>query len=180
MEIDSVWCFVLATMPRARDQAAAPPGTDFSIDSQANSRTGGIHQEFVSSLKFITVIAGAGNNFRDWWQSTKRMLREFLYTADYSAKGFASRHISPEVHSMQASKLRLQVSVSGHVRANITFPASAAANLADLVPPDVSAQLSRQGIDAGEVAARVVANAFPIGDLFNLNSGEKQVRIWLE
>ena len=81
---------------------------------------------------------------------------------------------------MQASKLRLQVSVSGHVRANITFPASAAANLADLVPPDVSAQLSRQGIDAGEVAARVVANAFPIGDLFNLNSGEKQVRIWLE
>jgi len=81
---------------------------------------------------------------------------------------------------MSATSLRLRVTAEGTVRADLTFPVGAAARLDDLVPPDVAAQLTARGIDAKSVADRVVAAGFPAGDLFALDTGPKQVRVWLE
>lgn len=81
---------------------------------------------------------------------------------------------------MSASHLRVRVSAAGRVRADLTFPAAAAANLTYLMPPDVAGQLAARGIDPAGVAARAAAGGFPAGELFALETGEKSVRVWLE
>jgi len=81
---------------------------------------------------------------------------------------------------MTASKLRLYVSEGGQMRADLTFPVATTASLPNLIPPDVAAQLSARGIDPRAIADRAVAAGFPAGELFNLDTGSKQVRIWLE
>ena len=81
---------------------------------------------------------------------------------------------------MRASKLRLRVSAGGSVRADLTFPATAAAGLPAMVPAEAVLQLAARGIDPAAIAAQAVAAGFPVGHLFALDTGAKHVRVWLE
>jgi len=88
--------------------------------------------------------------------------------------------MSSAVPPPSARNLRLRVVDAGTVRADLTFPATAAAHLADLTPPEVAEKLVARGIEVAAVAASAAERGFPPGDLFTLNDGTKQVRVWLE
>jgi hypothetical protein len=82
---------------------------------------------------------------------------------------------------MSANSLRVQVSVAGNVRVSLTYPATTTAMLADLIPPDVAAQLPARGIYPQAIARHAVERGYPVGELFTVESpGGKQIRVWLE
>ena len=79
-----------------------------------------------------------------------------------------------------AQFLRIRVSQGEQTKAEFTFLAHAAENLADLVPPEIEGKLTEMQIDIGQLARDAVRAGFPPGDMFQLEEGEKKVRIWLE
>jgi hypothetical protein len=81
---------------------------------------------------------------------------------------------------MAAQHLRVRVINAGKVKVDLTFPARAAATLPDLVSGDLAGRLAERGIDPAKLAVDAVASGFAPRDLFDMNEGEKQVRVWLE
>jgi predicted unusual protein kinase regulating ubiquinone biosynthesis (AarF/ABC1/UbiB family) len=76
--------------------------------------------------------------------------------------------------------LRIRVSRSGQIKADITFPASAAENLPDLLPEGVEAKLAGSAMDVAAMSRDLASRKFPAGELFSLEEGEKSFRVWLE
>jgi len=76
--------------------------------------------------------------------------------------------------------LQICVSENGMQKAKVTFRASAAENLPELVPPEIEGKLTERGIDV-QTIARAAKNAhFPPGELFQLDEETKKIRVWLE
>ncbi len=76
--------------------------------------------------------------------------------------------------------LQICVSENGMEKAKVTFRATAAENLAELVPPEIEGKLTERGINVQTIAS-VAKNAnFPPGELFRLDEGAKKIRVWLE
>jgi hypothetical protein len=82
--------------------------------------------------------------------------------------------------TMKSKHLRIRVLESGRARADLTFGAGLAASLPDLVPPDLEDKLAARSIDVERIARDVVGREFEPGDLFLLDEGDKQIRVWLE
>ena len=80
----------------------------------------------------------------------------------------------------QAEALRIRVSEGKQIKADVTLRAACAANLAELVPPEVNHKLTQRRIDVRQIAQKAVAEEFPPGELFRLEEGEKDFRVWLE
>lgn len=76
--------------------------------------------------------------------------------------------------------LRIRVQKQGRIRADLTFKGHLAAELPDLIPPEVAPELARRGIDVQQLAARAVENRFSPTTLFEFTDEEKSVRVWLE
>jgi hypothetical protein len=76
----------------------------------------------------------------------------------------------------------LQIGVWEHdmEKAKVTFRASAAENLPDLVPPEIEGKLIERGIDVPGIALAAKNANFPPGELFRLEEGAKKFRVWLE
>jgi hypothetical protein len=81
---------------------------------------------------------------------------------------------------MAAKNLRVRVCAGGQTRADLTFPARAAESLADLMPEHVAMQARARGLDIDAIAQRATQAGLPAGELFSLDEGGKQVRVWLE
>lgn len=82
--------------------------------------------------------------------------------------------------SSAATHLRVRVMEAGRPKVDLTMPARAAAHLADLVPADLGEKVRELGIDVAAIAATAAADGFPPGELFRLQDGGKDVRVWLE
>lgn len=81
--------------------------------------------------------------------------------------------------NMQATALHIQVLRAGEQTVRLTFAATAAERLSDLVPFELQDALHARGIDLARVAARAVESGYQPMDLFALDEGEKSVRVWL-
>ncbi len=92
----------------------------------------------------------------------------------------ASRNSLEGTEVMLASTLRLHVERDGETVARLTFPASAAAHLPDLVPVDLCERLQARDINLARLAESTVAAGYPPGDLFRLEDAGNKVRVWLE
>jgi hypothetical protein len=76
--------------------------------------------------------------------------------------------------------LQISVSQAGKEKTKVTFRATAAENLPELLPPGIEEKLAQRGIDV-QIIAAVAKNAnFPPGELFRLDEGAKKIRVWLE
>jgi predicted unusual protein kinase regulating ubiquinone biosynthesis (AarF/ABC1/UbiB family) len=82
--------------------------------------------------------------------------------------------------SMTASTLRLRVVRNGVTTVQLSFAATAAANLPDLVPQELAGPLRDRGIDLRRLAADAEASGFQPADLFVLDESDRTVRVWLE
>lgn len=75
--------------------------------------------------------------------------------------------------------LHVSVMEHGREKVSIVFPAAAAENLRDLVPPDLQPKLAQRGIDLGRIIDKARANRFAPGELFRLDDAPRSVRVWL-
>lgn len=62
----------------------------------------------------------------------------------------------------------------------VSFPAYAVANLADLVPYEVLPRVADHALDLEQLAATVAAQGCPPGEIFSLASDDEIVRAWME
>ncbi len=76
--------------------------------------------------------------------------------------------------------LRVRVEEACHVKVDLTFRASAAEFLSDLIPEDLLEKLRARSIDLDTIVARTVQKQFAPGELFQLLEGTKKVSVWLE
>lgn len=81
---------------------------------------------------------------------------------------------------MLAETLNISVMENGAQKVSLSFAASAAANLVDLVPQDLKPGLERRGIHLAEIASNASQSRFAPGELFQLQDGPKSVRVWLQ
>lgn len=102
----------------------------------------------------------------------------------YSVATIDDRTLDETAASPEAAPVAtcLKISVLHHGRAvvQVSFPAFAIANLADLVPQEVKPRIRAQAIDLEALASRHVAQGCPPGELFTLTGKPDTVRVWLE
>jgi len=87
-----------------------------------------------------------------------------------------------KIFPMEGLSRYLQICVweAGAEKAKVTFRATAAENLCDLVPPEIEGKLAERGIDVQNIAMTAKYANFPPGELFRLDEGVKKIRVWLE
>jgi hypothetical protein len=66
------------------------------------------------------------------------------------------------------------------VKVDLTFRAALAESLPDLLPPELEEKLHARGLDVRRIAAGAAERQFAPAELFRLDEGAKQVRVWLE
>lgn len=79
-----------------------------------------------------------------------------------------------------AESLFIHVREGDITKVKLSFGASAAAVLPDLIPEDLRPELEVRSIDLRAISDRAVASDFEPCELFSLREGEKDVRVWLE
>ena len=90
------------------------------------------------------------------------------------------RPLSKARLKMKSEKLRIRITEANRTKVDLTFRAAVAENLPDLVPPELCAKLAERSIDVEKIAREVVARDFEPAELFQLQEGEKGIRVWLE
>ena len=76
--------------------------------------------------------------------------------------------------------MKIRVVRSGVTKAELTFPATSAENLDELLPEGVGPKLAARQIDVAAIAERAAAHGFPAGELFRLQEGSDDFAVWLE
>ena len=76
--------------------------------------------------------------------------------------------------------LRISVSRDGRPIVQVSFPAQAIVDLAELVPDDVRPRIAATNLDLERLAATVAARGCPPGEIFSLSGSNNVVRAWLE
>jgi hypothetical protein len=79
-----------------------------------------------------------------------------------------------------ATSLKICVLEQGRAVIQVSFPAFAIVNLADLVPDEVKPNIVEHDLDLEELAARFAARGCPPGELFSLPGRRASVRAWME
>lgn len=79
-----------------------------------------------------------------------------------------------------ARALRVRVMDGGRQKVELTFRAAMVEHLADLIPEELGPRLDQRGIDLEAIAAASVARGIAPQALFELDEGDKLVRVWLE
>ncbi|HET8761138.1 MAG TPA: AarF/ABC1/UbiB kinase family protein [Nitrospiria bacterium] len=82
--------------------------------------------------------------------------------------------------SMKSERLRVRIVDAGATLVDLTFRARAAEHLPDLLPEELRSTLDQRAIDVAGIAGAAVAREFQPGDLFELEEGERRIRVWLE
>lgn len=80
----------------------------------------------------------------------------------------------------RSRELRIRVCRGGRTKAVLVFPAAAAANLLDLIPPEIDPKLAARRIDVAQISRSLAERGFPPGELFHLQEGDNNFRVWLE
>ena len=88
--------------------------------------------------------------------------------------------IIPAQLAKAAEHLRIRVSQQGETRVQLTFPARAVENLADLMGEELLARIQAQGIQLAQIAEQVRQSDYAPGPLFELTTGDKRAAVWLE
>jgi hypothetical protein len=85
-----------------------------------------------------------------------------------------------EVEPVSARWLRISILRGGRPVVQVSFPAYAVVNLADLVPDEARAAVAAREIDLAHLAAHLAACGCPPGEIFSVPRGDQVVRAWLE
>ncbi len=79
-----------------------------------------------------------------------------------------------------ARYLKVRVTEAGRTRVALTFRADVTAHLEDLLPEDLPRRLAARGLQPAGIGAAAVAAGLRPSELFHLDEGDRQVRVWLE
>lgn len=79
-----------------------------------------------------------------------------------------------------AKLLKVQVERGGERVVSLAFPARSALCLEEIVPPDVAARLSANGVDLQALQARLERQGLVPQSVFEDRTGEQHTRVWLE
>jgi hypothetical protein len=152
---------------------AGPPGLIFLV------------RAYLGLLRYQHAL-GVAVSWSEVWEevlaSGGREPPERITPADVHASGGSRPPLAGNTgaDAPRSRHLRVRVSEAGRTRVELTFAAAAAANLTDLVPPELEERLRERHVDVGRIAAEATASGFAPGELFSLADGEKVVRVWLE
>ncbi len=88
----------------------------------------------------------------------------------------------PDHHTFadQASSLRIRVHEQGVEKVALQMPTRSVDMLHELVPTEVLTNLSQQGIAIHEIMSSCKRSGYAPGPLFELDTGHKNIRVWLE
>jgi hypothetical protein len=79
-----------------------------------------------------------------------------------------------------ATCLKISVLNDGRPIVQVSFPAYAIVNLADLVPEEARPWIAAHALDLEDLAARCAAQGLPTGELFSVPGPDNTVRAWME
>ena len=79
-----------------------------------------------------------------------------------------------------ARYLRVQVLEDGRQVVSVTFPATQAAVLEEIVPEDTRAKIDAAGLDLAAIKKRACASGLCPQSLFEFQQGNRRYRVWLE
>ena len=115
------------------------------------------------------------------WSAELANLRAELASARPApASASPSSSVETQESASMPKSLRIRVEDQGELKVQLTFPTAAVSQLADLVPEELKDRLTSQGINVPAIASEATARDYPAGDLFSLQDGPKQVRVWIE
>lgn len=80
----------------------------------------------------------------------------------------------------RARLLKVHVARGGRDVVSVAFPARAALRLDEIVPPDVAARLSANGVDLMSLQTRLAQDGLLPQSVFEHREGDQETRIWLE
>ncbi len=110
----------------------------------------------------------------DWRAAFERSV-----PASDAAAGTAA-HDNTDVSASSTRVLKIRVVRSGVTKAELTFPATSAENLEELLPEGVEPKLAARRINVTAIGTRAAAHGFPAGELFRLQEGNDDLAVWLE
>ncbi len=76
--------------------------------------------------------------------------------------------------------LKIRVQQGGETKVQLTSPASAIDDLAELLPGDVKRRIDELQIDLASLVSDVRRRGYAPGEVFRLQDGDKQIEAWLE
>ncbi|MCB0337472.1 MAG: hypothetical protein KDD62_14245, partial [Bdellovibrionales bacterium] len=76
--------------------------------------------------------------------------------------------------------LKIQVDKNGQTKVKVTFGLKSLENLPNLIPDEVNQALRNRHIIPEEIAQEAIAKGYPKGTLFELQEGDKTIKVWLE
>ncbi len=82
--------------------------------------------------------------------------------------------------SMSAEFMHILVMERGERKVSLTYDATSAEYLSQLMPLEMKQRLDARGINLHQIETQAKASEFQAGELFHWEEGEKQVRVWLE
>lgn len=135
----------------------------------------------IRAFQGLVTYVGALGARLDW----RRELLEIPVVADTRVQSPSPTLVMRQPMSgactpMTAATLRLRVVRGGEQTVQLSFAATAAGNLPDLIPQELAGRLRARGIDLRQLAADAVAGGFRPSDLFTLEEADRTVRVWLE
>lgn len=81
---------------------------------------------------------------------------------------------------MSAEFMHILVMERGERKVSLTYDATSAEYLSQLMPLEMKQRLDARGINLHQIETQAKASEFQAGELFHWEEGEKQVRVWLE
>jgi hypothetical protein len=96
-------------------------------------------------------------------------------SADVDTPAFMTEEACGTATCLKISLLRNEQPI-----VQVSFPAYAIANLADLVPYEMRGRVAAEALDLELLAASVAARGCPRGEIFSLAGTHDVVRAWME
>jgi predicted unusual protein kinase regulating ubiquinone biosynthesis (AarF/ABC1/UbiB family) len=87
--------------------------------------------------------------------------------------------VLPQPVDPRSRNLHMKVTEAGRLKVELLFPERCLAFLHELVPEDLDARMRAQGADVASLCSALIAQGSPSGEIFRLDDGPKQVRVWL-
>ena len=113
------------------------------------------------------------------WKAIMRPIRDDL-RAEAQALALPAAPQASRSFARMAKYLLIQVSENGMTKVRVTSPLHVVDDLEGSMDAETLAKVRRRGIDLARIVAGVRASGYAPQDVFTLNEGPRQIRVWLQ
>jgi predicted unusual protein kinase regulating ubiquinone biosynthesis (AarF/ABC1/UbiB family) len=113
------------------------------------------------------------------WKALLRPIRDDL-RAEAQALALPAAAQTSRSFARLAKYLLIQVNEQGAMKVRLTSPLHVVDDLENAMDPETLAKVRNRGIDLAAIVSRVRASGYAPQEVFTLDEGPKQIRVWLQ